>query len=194
MATKSPNSQISRDQIENALRLIIEYLDSEPDREGLIKTPKRILKAWDEMLSGEKIDEEEIINGAIFTDGACKEMVILKNIQCYSFCEHHFLPFLIKCHIGYLPNGKVIGASKLARIVEIFARRLQIQERLVGQIADLLEKVLQPTGVMVVAEGKHICISGRGVRQTEAELITSAIRGKFWDAEVRNEFLNLIKG
>jgi GTP cyclohydrolase I len=193
MGVVNSGSQINRDQIIKYWRSILIYIGEDPDREGLKKTPERIIKSWKEIFAGYHKNPKRIINGARFKDGACKEMVVKRKIVLFSTCEHHFLPFSCYCHIGYLPGKKLIGASKLSRIADMFARRLQIQEKMGTQIADFLMEKLKPLGVMVILEGKHSCYMCRGVKQTEAELITSAIRGEFWKPEVRNEFLMLIR-
>lgn len=193
MAVKHSDSQIARDQIEKSIRAILVYLGEDPDREGLKKTPGRVVRSWKEIFAGYHKDPKKVINGAKFQDGACREMVIKRNISLFSTCEHHLLPFSCYCHIGYIPGKKIIGASKLSRIADVFARRLQIQEKIGTQIADFLMLAMKPLGVMVVLEGKHLCYMCRGARQTESELITSAIRGEFWKHEVRDEFLKLIR-
>lgn len=172
---------------------LLKYIGEDPEREGLIDTPKRILKSYDELYAGYKQNPKEIL-GTVFEDGACDEMVILKDIEFYSMCEHHQLPFFGKISIGYIPNGKVVGVSKLARLVEVFARRMQIQERLTSQIADTLNEVLEPKGVMVICEAQHLCMVSRGVKKQNSKMITSAIRGVFKEKqEARNEFLQLIR-
>ena len=173
------------------MREIISYIGENPNREGLLETPKRIVKSWDTLFSGYKKDPAALLK--TFTEGSCEEMVILKDIEFYSTCEHHFAPFFGTISIGYLPNKKVIGISKLARLVEVYARRLQIQERLVAQIADSLMKYLQPVGVMVVCKARHMCICSRGVEKHNAEMVTSALRGVFNKHEVRQEFLQFIQ-
>jgi GTP cyclohydrolase I len=175
------------ENIESAIVAIIRYIGDNPSREGLLRTPRRMIRAWAELFSG----YTETFTPTVFEDGACKEMVILKNIEFYSTCEHHFLPFFGKAHIGYIPDGKVIGVSKLARLVDIYSRRLQIQERLTSQIADTLEIILSPKGVIVVLEAQHLCMMARGVAKQNSLMKTSAIRGAFTDIDVRTEFLSL---
>lgn len=183
----------SKESIEKKLADILEYIGDDPNREGLLETPSRIRKSWDKLFGGYKQKPEDVLK--IFKEGACDEMVILKNVEFYSVCEHHFLPFFGQLHVGYLPNEKVIGISKLARLAEIYARRLQIQERMVAQIADDIVKYLDPKGVMVVAEGVHFCMTSRGVEKQNSIMVTSALRGAFReDAKIRDEFLNLVKG
>jgi len=148
-------------------------------------------KSWEKLFGGYKQDPKSVLK--TFEDGSCNEMVVLKDIEFYSTCEHHFLPFLGKISIGYIPNGKVVGVSKLARLVEIYSRRLQIQERLVSQIADSLMETIEPLGVIVIADAKHLCMVARGVEKQNSSMITSAIRGVFENTETRQEFLSLIK-
>lgn len=170
---------------------MLAYIGDDPQREGLKETPKRIVRSWSKLFSGYGQKPESVLK--TFTEGSCDEMVILKNIEFYSTCEHHFLPFFGTISIGYLPNKRVLGISKLARLVEIYSRRLQIQEKLVAQIADSLMEHLQPLGVMVVCKAKHMCICARGVEKNQAEMVTNAIRGAFKKLEVRSEFLDMIK-
>lgn len=172
---------------------ILKYIGEDVSREGLLETPKRMQKAWDEIFSGYKTNPKSLIK--TFTQGTCKEMVVLKNAEFYSTCEHHFFPFFGHCSIGYIPDKKVIGISKLARLLDCFSRRLQIQERMTTQIADFLEKELGALGVYVICEGVHFCMTSRGVRKQDASMVTSAIRGVFEkNHSSRMEFLNIIKG
>jgi GTP cyclohydrolase IA len=177
--------------IQHSLIDVLNYIGDEASREGLKDTPERIVRSWDKLYGGYKQDPNEILQRT-FIEGACDEMVILKNIEFYSTCEHHMLPFFGVIHIGYVPNNNVVGVSKLARLVECFARRLQIQERLVTQIADSIEKILEAKGVYIIAEAQHFCMTARGVEKQKSKMITSAIRGVFKTAEARNEFLQLI--
>jgi GTP cyclohydrolase I len=164
-----------------------------PEREGLINTPNRAMKAMEFLTQGYQQKLEEVINNAIFSVED-NHMVIVKDIELYSLCEHHILPFFGKCHIGYIPEGKVLGVSKLARIVDLFARRLQIQERLTNQVAGSIMKTLAPEGVGVVIEAKHLCMMMRGVEKQNSCMVTSAMLGSFRsDRATRNEFLQLIK-
>ena len=164
-----------------------------PKREGLINTPNRAMKAMEFLTQGYQQKLEEIINDAIFSVED-NHMVIVKDIELYSLCEHHILPFFGKCHIGYIPEGKVLGVSKLARIVDLFARRLQIQERLTNQVAKSIMKTIAPEGVGVVIEAKHLCMMMRGVEKQNSSMVTSAMLGSFRsDRATRNEFLQLIK-
>lgn len=162
------------------------------DRDGLQETPKRVAKMYKEIFAGYDQDPKEVLSKNFETDN--DEMVIVKDIDYYSQCEHHMVPFFGKVHIGYIPNGKVLGLSKFARLVEIYARRLQIQEQMTFQIADAIEKHLKPLGVIVVVEGQHLCMAMRGIKKINSTTTTSAVRGKFkTDDIVRSEFLNLIK-
>ena len=178
-------------KVEQNAKEILEYIGEDTTREGLLETPKRMRKAWDEIFSGYKTDPKSLVK--CFTKGTCEEMVILKNAEFYSTCEHHFFPFFGHCSIGYIPNGKVIGVSKLARLLDCFSKRMQIQERMTSQIADFLMEELGAKGVYVICEGVHFCMTSRGVKKQDASMITSAIRGTFKEsAEARNEFLHLI--
>lgn len=175
---------------ENAKR-ILQYIGEDVSREGLLETPKRMRKAWDEVFAGYKTNPHDLVK--TFTQGTCKEMVILKRAEFFSYCEHHFFPFFGHCSIGYIPRDKVIGVSKLARLLDCYSRRMQIQERMTTQIADFLEKELGALGVYVVCEGVHFCMTSRGVRKQDASMVTSAIRGQFMEnAAMRAEFLSLI--
>lgn len=186
MANKRPSSQA----VKRAISLCLRYLGEEPKREGLAGTPDRVVRAWGELFAGYSADLSGLRRS--FTEGACNEMVVLKGIGFYSTCEHHLLPFFGQVHIGYLPRNRVLGVSKLARVVEVYSRRLQIQERMTAQIADLLVEIAQPFGLMVVCEAQHLCMTARGVQKQEAVMVTSAIRGSFSQPETRAEFLRLI--
>lgn len=176
-------------QIEQAVRMILAAIGEQPDREGLLKTPARVAKMYAELTAGYHVDPEALINGAIFTVNY-DEMVLVKNIDFYSLCEHHLLPFMGQVHVAYIPNGKVVGLSKIPRIVEMFARRLQVQERMTVQIADFIDRRLEPLGVAVVAEGVHMCSVMRGVKKANASMVTSAMRGVFRDdPKTRAEFM-----
>jgi GTP cyclohydrolase I len=181
------------DSLKTAVRQIISAIGDNPDREGLTDTPKRVAKAYAEMFAGYSQEPEDILTTR-FIDGSCQEMVILKDIEFTSFCEHHMLPFFGKIHIAYLPNKSVVGISKLARLVDCFAKRLQIQERMTTQIVEAIIAILKPHGAMAVCEAQHLCITSRGIKKAEAKMITSAVRGSFEDINTRTEFLNLIKG
>lgn len=188
------NAKLTAAQIaaEKCARGVIEFIGEDPNREGLIETPRRMRRAWEEVFAGYKTDPKSLVK--TFVKGSCREMVILKNAEFYSMCEHHMFPFFGHCSIGYIPNGKVIGVSKLARLLDCFSRRMQIQERMTAQIADFLMDELDARGVYVIAEGVHFCMTSRGVRKQDASMVTSAIRGLFeGNAEARAEFLTLIK-
>lgn len=180
-------------KLEKNTRDLLELIGEDPNREGLINTPKRVAKAWNFLTKGYKEDLDALINNAIF-EGESKDMVIVKNIEFYSLCEHHMIPFYGKAHIGYIPDGKIIGLSKLARITDLFAQRLQVQERLTNQIAQCLQDVLNPRGVAVVLEGKHFCMLSRGVQKQNSIATSSSMLGIFREKEsTRNEFLKLIE-
>ena len=182
-----------RKKLEDNTRNLLELLGEDPNREGLVNTPKRVAKAWDFLTKGYNENLDDLINNAIF-EGESKDMVIVKNIEFYSLCEHHMIPFYGKAHIGYIPNGKIIGLSKLARITDLFAQRLQVQERLTNQIAKCLQDVLNPKGVAVVLEGKHFCMLSRGVQKQNSIATSSSMLGIFREKEsTRNEFLKLIQ-
>ena len=179
-------------QIEELVKELLLSIGEDPGREGLVKTPQRVAEMYAELTSGYRTSPEQVVNGAIFTV-KYDEMVLIKDIEFYSLCEHHILPFFGKAHVGYIPDGKVIGFSKIPRIVDLFAHRLQLQERMTEQIADFLMEALRPQGVGVVIEGFHLCMAMRGVRKQDARLVTSAMKGIFRrDARTRAEFLELI--
>lgn len=176
-----------------AVRTLLLGLGENPDREGLKDTPKRVVKALKFLTSGYNQSLDELLNGAVFHENA-NEMVLVRDIDLFSSCEHHILPILGRAHVAYIPNGKVIGLSKIARICEMYARRLQVQERLTAQIADALQGLLQPQGVAVVIEATHMCMVMRGVQKPGSWTSTSALRGVFADdAKTRQEFMNLIQ-
>jgi GTP cyclohydrolase I len=178
--------------IEESVRNLLANVGEDPDREGLLRTPDRVARMYDELLAGYHTDPVKMINDALFTVDY-SEMVIVKDIDYYSLCEHHMLPFYGKVHVAYIPDGKVIGLSKIPRIVEMFARRLQVQERMTEQIADFIDEVIKPQGVAVVAEGVHMCSMMRGVKKANASMITSAVRGLFRsDPKTRAEFMEHI--
>ena len=179
--------------IENAVRSILGDIGEDPDRQGLEKTPQRVAKMFGELTRGYNQSAEDLINEAHF-DVVYDEMVVVTNIDFYSLCEHHMLPFFGVAHVGYIPNGSVVGLSKIPRIVDMFARRLQVQENMTRQIADILNDQLQPDGVGVVIEGYHMCMMMRGVEKQKAKMITSALVGSFKeDPKTRTEFLELIR-
>lgn len=178
-----------------AVTELIRAIGEDPEREGLHNTPDRVARMYAELLSGYTVDPEKIINGALFNINY-DEMVLVRDIEFYSLCEHHMLPFLGRAHVAYLPKGKVIGLSKIPRIVEMYARRLQVQERMTRQIADLLQNMLEPQGVAVVVEGMHLCSMMRGVKKHGARMTTSAMHGAFRaNLATRQEFLeNISRG
>jgi GTP cyclohydrolase IA len=179
--------------MQDIIRQLLAELGEDPTREGLIDTPKRVEKALKFLTSGYEADVDTVLNNALFTVDY-NEMVIVKDIDFYSLCEHHLLPFFGRCHIAYIPQGKVIGLSKIPRLVEIFARRLQIQERMTSQIADTIREKIEPLGVAVVIEATHLCMAMRGVEKQNSFAITSAMLGAFQnDARTRMEFLELIR-
>ncbi len=179
------------EQIANQYAEIFKIMNIDADREGLLKTPERVAKSLQFLLQGYQMNAQEIIGSAIFHEDY-SEMVIVKDIELYSLCEHHLLPFVGKAHIAYIPNGKITGLSKIARVVECFARRLQVQERLTHQILDAIQEALQPQGVAVVIEAKHMCMMMRGVQKQNSTTSTSAFSGQFYKHETRSEFLRLI--
>jgi GTP cyclohydrolase I len=175
---------------EQAVRVILESIGEDPDRQGLQRTPQRVAKAFAEFTAGYHVDVDALVNDAIF-DVTYDEMVLVKDIDFFSLCEHHLLPFHGKAHVAYIPNGKVIGLSKIPRIVEMFARRLQVQERMTQEIADFLNATLNPQGVAVVVEGQHMCAAMRGVKKANARMTTSAMLGSFkHNPQTRAEFLD----
>jgi GTP cyclohydrolase I len=178
--------------LENSYRNLLEAIGEDTQRDGLLRTPARAARAFEFLTNGYRQDLDEIINGAIFESDA-SEIVLVKDIELYSMCEHHLLPFIGRAHVAYIPNGRVIGLSKVARIVDVFARRLQIQENLTTQIADALMKTLHPSGVAVVIEAKHLCMMMRGVEKQNSVMKTSCLLGSFKeDARTRSEFLSLL--
>jgi GTP cyclohydrolase I len=182
----------SNPAIEQAVITILNEIGEDPQREGLLRTPLRIARMYDELTAGYRVDPAALVNDAIFSVDY-DEMVVVRDIHFYSLCEHHLLPFYGRVHVAYVPHGKVIGLSKIPRIVEMFARRLQVQERMTVEIADFIEQVLSPKGVGVVVEGVHMCSVMRGVRKETASMVTSAMRGAFKaDPKTRSEFLALI--
>jgi GTP cyclohydrolase I len=181
------------DTIANAYRELLQSIGEDVNREGLQRTPDRAARALEFLTQGYRQNLDEIINGAVFESSA-SEIILVKDIELYSLCEHHLLPFIGRAHVAYLPNGKVIGLSKVARIVDVFARRLQIQENLTTQIAESLMRCLEPSGVAVVVEAKHLCMMMRGVEKQNSVMKTSCLLGTFKDdARTRSEFLSLLK-
>jgi GTP cyclohydrolase I len=193
--TRESNRLPERDlgRIAGAYREQLQAIGEDIDREGLLRTPGRAARALEFLTQGYRQNLDEIINGAVFESNA-SEIILVKDIELYSLCEHHLLPFIGRAHVAYLPNGKVIGLSKVARIVDVFARRLQIQENLTTQIAESLMNCLQPSGVAVVVEAKHLCMMMRGVEKQNSVMKTSCLLGTFKDdARTRSEFLSLLK-
>ncbi|MBD2848362.1 GTP cyclohydrolase I FolE [Paenibacillus sp. IB182496] len=188
------NSAVSRnrEQIELHVKEILKLVGEDVEREGLLETPARVTRMYEEIFSGYEVDPREVL-GVTF-DEQHEELVIVKDIVYYSQCEHHMAPFFGKAHIGYIPSGKIAGLSKLARLVDAVTRRLQVQERITSQIADIMDEVLQPHGVMVVVEGEHMCMCARGVKKPGSTTVTSAVRGEFRsNSTLRSEFLSLLK-
>jgi len=184
--------EMDLDTIEDSVSNILASIGEDTEREGLVRTPHRVAKSYKELLSGYRMDPKALINEAIF-DVEYDEMVIVRDIEFYSMCEHHMLPFMGRAHVAYIPTDKVIGLSKIPRIVDLFSKRLQVQERMTTQIADYLEVVLNPQGVAVVVEGLHMCMMLRGVKKHDARMTTSAMRGVFRDEiTTRMEFLDNI--
>ena len=182
-----------REALQDAYRNLLEAIGEDPDRQGLLRTPIRAARALEFLTQGYRQNLDEIVNGAIF-DSEASEIILVKDIELYSLCEHHLLPFIGRAHVAYIPSGKVIGLSKVARIVDVFARRLQIQENLTTQIAESLMKCLEPDGVAVVVEAKHLCMMMRGVEKQNSVMKTSCLLGSFKDdARTRSEFLSLLK-
>ena len=178
---------------EGLIRNLLSSLGEDPNREGLRRTPLRVAKAMDFLTSGYHATVEEVIKGAVFTED-CREMVVVRGIEFYSLCEHHMLPFFGHAHVAYLPKGKVVGLSKIARVVDVFARRLQVQERLTNQVADALTQALDPHGVAVVMEASHTCMMMRGVQKQNSTTVSSAMRGTFEDdPRTRAEFMGFIR-
>jgi len=198
MENKSTDSQVDEstltkdDQGQYLIRKLLEHIGENPEREGLLDTPKRVIKSFKELFGGYAMDPKEVL-GTTFEKGEYNQMVICKDIEMYSTCEHHMIPFFGKAHIGYIPGDRVVGLSKLARLTEVFSRRLQIQEQLTQQIADTLNEVLKPKGVIVVIEAKHLCMCARGAKKQHSSMVTSSIKGLFEQQEARSEFLGLIK-
>ena len=183
---------MDHDAIQDAVRQILSAVGEDPQREGLQRTPERVARAYEELLAGYRMDPEALINGALFED-SYDEMVIVRDIEFYSLCEHHMLPFIGRAHVAYMPNGRVLGLSKIPRVVDLFARRLQVQERMTRQIADFLNELLKPRGVAVVVEALHLCSMMRGVKKHDSRMTTSAMLGAFRNnMATRMEFLDNI--
>ena len=185
-------NEIDSDAIESAVLSMLRAFGEDPDREGLRNTPKRVARMYPELLAGYRVDPKKIINDALF-NVSYDEMVIVRDIEFYSLCEHHMLPFIGRAHVAYIPSGKVVGLSKIPRIVDMYARRLQVQERMTRQIADFISDLLQPQGVAVVVEALHLCSMMRGVKKHDARMTTSAMHGGFrTNPATRQEFLDNI--
>jgi GTP cyclohydrolase I len=183
---------VARPEVEQAVRILLEAFGEDVSRQGLDRTPERVARMYDELLAGYHVDPHAMINEAVY-DVEYDEMVIVRDIEFYSLCEHHLLPFIGRAHVAYTPSGKVIGLSKVPRIVDLFARRLQVQERMTRQIADFMQAAIHPHGVGVVVEGLHLCAMMRGVKKANARMVTSAMCGSFAENSLtRQEFLNLI--
>ena len=186
-------SKPTREQAEKAVKTLIEWAGDDPYREGLVETPKRVAKAYEQFFEGYDLDPEEILRKTFEEVEGYDEMVIVKDIRLESHCEHHIVPILGKAHIGYIPNNRVVGISKLARIVDVFGKRLQTQETMTSQIANVIQKVLDPKGVAVVIDASHHCMTTRGVHKPESSTVTSAMKGIFKEnAVTRNEFLSFV--
>ncbi|PPR34922.1 MAG: GTP cyclohydrolase 1 [Alphaproteobacteria bacterium MarineAlpha6_Bin4] len=190
---KSKNPKPSEVEAMEAVKTLIKWAGDNPQREGLQETPKRVVKAYKDFFSGYHLDPREILSKKFKEVDGYDEIIILKNIRLESHCEHHMVPFIGTAHVGYLPRKKVVGLSKLARLVEVFAKRLQIQEKLTAQIANAIDEVLQPKGVGVVIEASHLCVATRGIHKPESSMVTSRMLGTFRDDQAtRKEFLDLI--
>ena len=186
-------SKPSEEQVLKAVKTLIEWAGDDPTREGLVETPKRVLKAYNEFFSGYEMDPEDILEKTFEEVEGYDEMVIVKDIRVESHCEHHMVPIIGKAHIGYIPDKRVVGISKLARLVDVYAKRLQTQETMTAQIGQSIEKVLKPRGVAVVVDAAHQCMTTRGVHKMNSSTVTSCMKGIFRDKETtRSEFLNLV--
>ena len=183
---------MENDKINNLTKQLLEEIGEDPSREGLLKTPSRVSKAWSFFSRGYNQDLDEIINNAVFNEDAT-DMVVVRDVEFFSLCEHHLIPFFGRAHVAYLPNGKVIGLSKIPRIIDMFSRRLQVQERLTRQIAETVKEILDPIGVAVIMEGQHMCMQMRGVEKQNSLTTTSSMLGKFRESDrTRAEFLSII--
>jgi len=186
--------KVSQEQAEDAVRVLLEWAGEDPAREGLLDTPKRVAKAYRDWFSGYRMDPREYLARTFEEVAGYDEMIVLRDIEFESHCEHHMAPIIGKAHVGYLPNGKVVGISKLARVVDVYARRFQVQEKLTAQIAQCIQDVLQPRGVGVVIDGAHECMTTRGVHKRGVSMVTSKMLGEFReDARTRAEFLRFIE-
>lgn len=182
---------VSREEAIEAVKTLIKYIGDDPEREGLLETPERVVRSYDELFKGYKLNPGEILDKKFSTHSG--EMVVLSNIELYSTCEHHMMPFIGKCHIGYIPEDKVVGLSKLARLMEVFSRRLQIQEEMTWQIANALQDETQAKGVAVLVEARHMCMAARGVNKQHGVMTTTAMLGELKDNQsLKSEFLHII--
>ena len=183
----------NHDILEKITRNLLKEIGENPDREGLLRTPSRVAKSWEFFSRGYRENVHDIVNGAIFEED-CSEMIVVRDIEFFSVCEHHLIPFFGRCNVGYIPNKKIIGLSKIPRIVDMFSQRLQVQERLTNQIAETIEEILDPVGVGIVMEGRHLCMQMRGVEKQNSFATTSAMLGQFRESvETRSEFLSIIR-
>ena len=183
---------MENDKIKNLTKQLLEEIGEDPSRQGLLKTPSRVSKAWSFFSRGYNQDLDKIINNAVFNEDAT-DMVVVRDVEFFSLCEHHLIPFFGRAHVAYLPNGKVIGLSKIPRIIDMFSRRLQVQERLTRQIAETVKEILDPIGVAVIMEGQHMCMQMRGVEKQNILTTTSSMLGKFRESDrTRSEFLSII--
>ena len=190
---KIKSVKISENQAEEAVKTLIRWAGDNPEREGLKETPKRVIRSYKDFFSGYNLDPREILSKKFKEVDGYDEIIILKNIRLESHCEHHMVPFIGTAHVGYLPQKKVVGLSKLARLVEAFAKRLQIQEKLTAQIANAIDEVLQPKGVGVIIEASHLCVATRGIHKPDSKMVTSRMLGSFRnDQATRKEFLDLV--
>ena len=190
---KNKSLKISENQALDAVKTLIRWAGDDPEREGLRETPKRVIKSYKDFFSGYNLDPREILSKKFKEVEGYDEIIILKNIRLESHCEHHMVPFIGTAHVGYLPKNKIVGLSKLARLVETFAKRLQIQEKLTAQIANAIDEVLQPRGVGVIIEASHLCVATRGIRKPDSKMVTSRMLGSFRnDQATRKEFLDLV--
>lgn len=193
MSRPADDELAAEGEVARIVRELLQAVGEDPTREGLQRTPLRVERSWAELLSGRNQSVAEVIGKGIFHED-CSEMVLVKDIEFYSVCEHHLLPFYGRVHVGYIPDGRIIGLSKIPRIVDLFARRLQVQERMTSQIAEALQDALQPKGVGVVADGVHLCMMMRGVQKQNSSAMTSCLLGSFQsDAKTRNEFLAFVR-
>jgi GTP cyclohydrolase IA len=193
MSAAQPAGALPVDELETLARQMLVALGEDPEREGLVDTPRRVAESLIDLTDGYGVDPRQVIGSALYTQKG-DDLVTVRDIPFYTLCEHHLLPFFGRCHIGYLPSGKVIGLSKLPRLVDVFAHRLQLQERLTRQIAEAIDHVLRPRGVAVVMEARHMCVEMRGVKRVESTTVTSCLLGGFREnAALRSEFLDLVR-